>query len=76
MRLVARLKKGGAALLARLVYISHSARYKTVELSSRTIAILIALLVAAVLTTFAYVMPGLPVRQAFLAGGVTGLFGF
>ena len=41
------------------------------NLSSRTIAILIALLVAGVLTTFAYVMPGLPVRQAFLVGGVT-----
>ncbi|RZK18515.1 MAG: two-component sensor histidine kinase [Hymenobacter sp.] len=41
------------------------------EFSSRTIAILIALLVAAVLTTFAYVLPGLPVRQAFLVGGAT-----
>ena len=56
---------------ARLAHLSHAARYKTVEFSSRTIAILIALLVAAVLTTFAYVLPGLPVRQAFLAGGAT-----
>jgi two-component system phosphate regulon sensor histidine kinase PhoR len=42
------------------------------NLSSRTIAVLISLLVAGVLTTFTYIMPGLPVRQAFLAGGITG----
>jgi two-component system phosphate regulon sensor histidine kinase PhoR len=59
------------SLLARLAYFSHSARYKTVEISSRTIALLIALLVAGVLTTFAYLGPSLPVRQAFLAGGAT-----
>lgn len=41
------------------------------NLPSRTIAILIALLVAGVLTTFACLLPGLPVRQAFLAGGIT-----
>lgn len=58
-------------MLSRLVYFSHSARYKTVNLSSRTIALLIALLVAGVLTTFAYLGPTLPVRQAFLAGGAT-----
>ena len=66
-----RIVKGSTALLSRLVHLSHAACYKTVEFSSRTIAILIALLVAAVLTTFAYVLPGLPVRQAFLAGGAT-----
>jgi len=71
MRWRTRLVRGAAALLSRLVNLSHAARYKTVEFSSRTIAILIALLVAAVLTTFAYVLPGLPVRQAFLAGGAT-----
>jgi len=60
-----------SSLLTRLVYFSHSARFKTVEISSRTIALLIALLVAGVLTTFAYLGPTLPVRQAFLAGGAT-----
>ncbi|RZK29561.1 MAG: two-component sensor histidine kinase, partial [Hymenobacter sp.] len=40
-------------------------------LSSRTIAVLIALLVAGVLTTFAYVAPTLPSHQAFLAAGIT-----
>ncbi|GAA4368172.1 ATP-binding protein [Hymenobacter saemangeumensis] len=40
-------------------------------LSSRTIAILIALLVAGVLTTFAYVAHTLTSQQAFLAAGVT-----
>jgi two-component system phosphate regulon sensor histidine kinase PhoR len=59
------------SLLSRLTYFSHSARYKTVNFSSRTIALLIALLVAGVLTTFAYLGPSLPVRQAFLAGGAT-----
>ncbi|GAB3639063.1 ATP-binding protein [Hymenobacter arcticus] len=39
--------------------------------SSRTIAVLIALLVAGVLTTFAYVAPTLPSHQAFLAAGIT-----
>ena len=41
------------------------------NLSSRTVAILIALLVAGVLTTFAVLAPGLPTRQVFLAGGIT-----
>jgi len=41
------------------------------QLTSRTIAILIALLVAGVLTTFAYVAHSLPLQQAFLAAGVT-----
>jgi len=40
-------------------------------LSSRTIAILIALVVAGVLTTFSYVAPTLPTHQAFLAAGIT-----
>ncbi|MGI4739619.1 MAG: sensor histidine kinase [Janthinobacterium lividum] len=40
-------------------------------LSSRTIAVLIALVVAGVLTTFAYVAPTLPTHQAFLAAGIT-----
>ena len=39
--------------------------------SSRTVAILIALLVAGVLTACALVVPGLPQREAFLAGGIT-----
>ena len=39
--------------------------------SSRTVAILIALLVAGVLTVFAYVVPTLPFREAFLTGGIT-----
>ncbi|OUJ75269.1 sensor histidine kinase [Hymenobacter crusticola] len=41
------------------------------NLSSRAIAILLSLLVAGVLTTFAWVGPTLPFRQAFLTGGVT-----
>ena len=41
------------------------------NLSSRTVAVLIALLVAGVLTAFAYVAPGLPTHQAFLAAGIT-----
>jgi two-component system phosphate regulon sensor histidine kinase PhoR len=41
------------------------------NLSSRTIAVLIALLVAAVLTTYAHIGPTLPFREAFLAAGVT-----
>ncbi|TDN39085.1 two-component sensor histidine kinase [Hymenobacter sp. UV11] len=40
-------------------------------LSSRTVAVLIALVVAGVLTTFAYVAPTLPTHQAFLAAGIT-----
>ena len=39
--------------------------------SSRTIALLIALLVAGVLTTYARIGPTLPFREAFLAAGVT-----
>ncbi|MBF9223995.1 sensor histidine kinase [Hymenobacter ruricola] len=41
------------------------------NLSSRTIAILIALLVAGVLTAYARIGPTLPFREAFLAAGVT-----
>ncbi|WP_223653790.1 sensor histidine kinase [Hymenobacter psoromatis] len=41
------------------------------NLSSRTIAVLIALLVAGVLTTFAYVVLTLPTHQAFLVAGIT-----
>ena len=41
------------------------------NLSSRAIAILLSLLVAGVLTTFAWLGPTLPFRQAFLSGGVT-----
>ncbi|KUG06553.1 sensor histidine kinase [Solirubrum puertoriconensis] len=41
------------------------------NLSSRTIAIIIAVLVAGVLTTFAFAAPTLPFQQAVLAGGVT-----
>ena len=41
------------------------------NLSSRTIAILIALLVAGVLTTYAHIGPTLPFREAFLAAGIT-----
>jgi two-component system phosphate regulon sensor histidine kinase PhoR len=40
-------------------------------MSSRAIALCLAALVAGVLTTFAYVGPQLPVRQAFLVGGAT-----
>jgi two-component system phosphate regulon sensor histidine kinase PhoR len=39
--------------------------------SSRNVALLIALLVAGVLTSFAYLAPTLPFRQAFLAAGIT-----
>jgi two-component system phosphate regulon sensor histidine kinase PhoR len=42
-----------------------------VNLSSRTIASLIALLVAGVLSTFAWIVPSLPFRQASLAMGIT-----
>lgn len=70
-RWVLRGLRRSTSLLSRLAYFTHSARYKTVEISSRTIALLIALLVASVLTTFAYLGPSLPVRQAFLAGGAT-----
>ena len=69
MRWFVKLMRSGMWL--RLAYFSHSARYKTGELSSRTVAILIALLVAGVLTACAYFVPRLPVRQAFLVGGVT-----
>ncbi len=41
------------------------------NLSSRTVAILIALLVAGVLTAFGIIVPTLPFREAFLAAGVT-----
>ncbi|WP_426060426.1 sensor histidine kinase [Hymenobacter sp. B1770] len=41
------------------------------NLSSRTIAILISLLVAGVLTAYAHFGPTLPFREAFLAAGVT-----
>jgi len=41
------------------------------NLSSRTIAVLIALLVAGVLTTATYLAPRLPTNQAFLAAGAT-----
>ena len=41
------------------------------DFSSRSIAILIALLVAAVLVTFAWTVPTLPFQQAFLAAGIT-----
>jgi two-component system phosphate regulon sensor histidine kinase PhoR len=71
LRWILRGIRRSTSLLARLAYFTHSARYKTVEISSRTIALLIALLVASVLTTFAYLGPSLPVRQAFLAGGAT-----
>lgn len=39
--------------------------------SSRTVAILLSLLVAGVLTACALIVPGLPQSQAFLAGGIT-----
>ena len=41
------------------------------NLSSRTVAVLIALLVAGVLTAFAWVVPSLPTNEAFLAAGIT-----
>jgi two-component system phosphate regulon sensor histidine kinase PhoR len=71
LRWILRGLRRSTSLVSRLAYFTHSARYKTVEISSRTIALLIALLVASVLTTFAYLGPTLPVRQAFLAGGAT-----
>lgn len=71
LRWVLRGLRRSTSLVYRLAYFTHSARYKTVVISSRTIALLIALLVASVLTTFAYLGPTLPVRQAFLAGGAT-----
>jgi two-component system phosphate regulon sensor histidine kinase PhoR len=61
----------GSFLRLRLAYLSDSPRLRSGELSSRAIAICIAVLVAGVLTTFAYVGPQLPVRQAFLVGGAT-----
>lgn len=71
LRLLAKVLRGGSLLRSRFTYFSPSARYKTGEFPSRTIAVLIALLVAGVLTTFAYLGPTMPVRQAFLVGGVT-----
>jgi two-component system phosphate regulon sensor histidine kinase PhoR len=41
------------------------------NMSSRTIAILLAVLVAGVLTTFAVILPSLSFQEAFLATGVT-----
>ncbi len=41
------------------------------NLSSRTIALLISLLVAGVLTAYAHFGPALPFREAFLAAGIT-----
>ncbi|ALD22500.1 sensor histidine kinase [Hymenobacter sp. DG25A] len=41
------------------------------DLSSRSIAIIIALLVGGVLTAFAWIAPTLPFREAFLGAGVT-----
>ena len=41
------------------------------NLSSRTVAVIVALLVGGVLTTYAYIGPTLPFREAFLAAGVT-----
>jgi len=40
-------------------------------MSSRAVALLIALLVAGVLTAFAWMVPGLPTNQAFLTAGIT-----
>jgi two-component system phosphate regulon sensor histidine kinase PhoR len=71
IRLLARVLRIGSLVRLRLAYLSDSPRFKTGELSSRSIAICIAVLVAGVLTTFAYVGPSLPVRQAFLVGGAT-----
>ncbi|RZK41305.1 MAG: two-component sensor histidine kinase [Hymenobacter sp.] len=71
IRLLTRLLRIGSFLRLRLAYLSDSPRFRTGELSSRSIAICIAVLVAGVLTTFAYVEPKLPVRQAFLVGGAT-----
>lgn len=71
IRLLARLLRIGSFLQLRLAYLSDSPRFRTGELSSRSIAICIAVLVAGVLTTFAYIEPKLPVRQAFLVGGAT-----
>ena len=41
------------------------------NLSSRTVALLIALLVASVLTAAALIVPGLPFREAVLGAGIT-----
>ena len=41
------------------------------NLSSRTVAVLISLLVAGVLTTCMLIAPTLPFREAFLAGGIS-----
>jgi two-component system phosphate regulon sensor histidine kinase PhoR len=71
IRLLARVLRIGSLVRLRLAYLSDSPRFRTGELSSRSIAICIAVLVAGVLTTFAYVGPTLPVRQAFLVGGAT-----
>ena len=71
IRLLTRVLRIGSFLRLRLAYLSDSPRLKTGELSSRAIAICIAVLVAGVLTTFAYVGPQLQVRQAFLIGGAT-----
>ena len=57
-----------AALRMTYFYPNH---HTAMNLSSRTIAILIALLVAGVLTTYARIGPTLPFREAFLAAGVT-----
>jgi len=71
IRLLARVLRIGSLVRLRLAYLSDSPRLKAGELSSRSIALCIAALVAGVLTTFAYVGPQLPVRQAFLVGGAT-----
>ena len=71
IRLLTRVLRIGSFLRLRLAYLSDSPRLRSGELSSRAIAICIAVLVAGVLTTFAYVGPQLPVRQAFLVGGAT-----
>ena len=41
------------------------------NLSSRTVAVIVALLVGAVLTTYARIGPTLPFREAFLVAGIT-----
>jgi two-component system phosphate regulon sensor histidine kinase PhoR len=71
IRLLARVLRISSLVRLRLAYLSDSPRLRSGELSSRSIAICIAVLVAGVLTTFAYVGPSLPVRQAFLIGGAT-----
>ncbi len=45
--------------------------FEFMNLSSRTVAVLIALLVAGVLTTAAVIVPTLPFQQAVLAAGIT-----